>query len=342
MKSIDSNYIKEVRYEDAMSLLKAINYGGELYDALTNNFIYRGHYSEKYLLLPYALRPGVMDTFHPGMDYEDEKVLIATQLEISQVLGEYQLLQRFYNLCDKNVLRVPDCPRLRDSVIKKYDLVSFFGKEDWLPKDLWEIAALAQHYGIPTRLLDWTANIKTAMYFAIVDYIKPLSVEERLERTKLLFQNRGKVDYEYCEIWALDSKVVVAKEGKLPLQLIRPPYHGNPNLAAQEGVFTLWPVSKPRLPMKKDEKLDTTWLNQTPLDVLLVKKLEELKAEERPYLYRIAFPQSAVVELYQYLEREGHTAAKLFPGYGGVAKSIIEADSFRGKAMMQKKGSAES
>ena len=342
MKSIDSNYIKEVRYEDAMSFLRAINYGGELYDALTNNFIYRGHYSEKYLLLPYALRPGVMDAFHPGIDYKDETVFIATQLEISQVLGEYQLLQRFYNLCDKNVLRVPDCPRLRDSVIKNYDLVSFFGKEDWLPKDLWEIAALAQHYGIPTRLLDWTANIKTAMYFAIVDYIKPLSVEERLERTKLLFQNRGKVEDEYSEIWALDTNVVVAKEGKLPLQLIRPPYHGNPNLAAQEGVFTLWPVSKPRLPMKKDEKLDTTWLNQTPLDVLLVKKLEELKAEERPYLYRIAFPQSAAIELYQYLEREGHTAAKLFPGYGGVAKSIIEADKFKGKAIMREKSTAES
>lgn len=90
--------------------------------------------------------------------------------------------------------------------------------------------------------------------------------------------------------------------------------------------------------MKKDEKLDTTWLNQTLLDVLLVKKLEELKTEERLYLYRIAFPHSAAVELFQFLEREGHTAAKIFPGYGGVAKSIIEADRFRGKAMTQKKG----
>ena len=147
MKSVDSKYISEVHYDDAKSLLTAINYGGELYEALSKDFIYRGHYSEKYQLLPYALRPGVMDAFHPGMDYEDEKVFFTTQLEISQVLGEYQLLQRFYNLCDKNVLRVPDCPRLRDSVIKSYDLESFFAKEDWLPKDLWEIAALAQLTG---------------------------------------------------------------------------------------------------------------------------------------------------------------------------------------------------
>ena len=61
MKSIDSIYINEVRYDDAKSVLWAINYGGELYDALSKDFIYRGHYTEKYLLLPYALRPGVMD-----------------------------------------------------------------------------------------------------------------------------------------------------------------------------------------------------------------------------------------------------------------------------------------
>jgi len=76
MKSIDSMYIKEVRYDDAKSVLLAINYGGELYDALSNDFIYRGHYSEKYLLLPYALRPGVMDAFHPGMDYEDSIICV--------------------------------------------------------------------------------------------------------------------------------------------------------------------------------------------------------------------------------------------------------------------------
>lgn len=329
MKSIDSKYILEVCYNDAKSLLSAISYGGEMYNALSKDFIYRGHYTDKYLLLPFALRQGAMDVFHPGLDYNDIKFVIATQLEITQVLGEYQLLQRFYNLCDKNVLRVPDCPRLRESVIKNYDLAFLFDKEYWLPKDLWEIAALAQHYGIPTRLLDWTANIKTALYFAIVDYIKPLSSKERLGRTKQLMRNRGKVEGEYCEIWALDTKVIVAKEGKLPLQLIRPPYHGNPNLAAQEGVFTLWSVSKPQVLIKKGEKLDMTLLDRTPLDVLLVKKLEELKAEERPYMYRISFPQSAAIELYQFLEQEGHTAAKLFPGYGGVAQSIIEAVKFK-------------
>ena len=337
MKSIDSKYIAEVYYDDAKSLLRAINYGGEMYDALSKDYIYRGHYSDKYKLLPYALRQGVMDAFHPGLDYGNEREMIASQLEITQILSEYLILQRFYNLSDKNDLIVPECARLRDSVIKNYDLVSLFGKEDWLPRDLWEIAALAQHYGIPTRLLDWTANMKTALYFAVIDYVKPIPILDHLKKQKDYFMNRGKIEDDLCEIWALDTKVVVAKEGDLPLQLIRPPYHGNPNLAAQEGVFTLWPIPKPLYPQKEGAELDMTWVDKTPLDVLLVKKLEELNVDERPYLYRITFPQSSAIDIYRYLERENHTAAKLFAGYGGVAQSIKESFLFEDKAIMQAK-----
>lgn len=94
-------------------------------------------------------------------------------------------------------------------------------------------------------------------------------------------------------------------------------------------MFSLWTVQKPAIKLEKGAELDITFKKKTPLDSLLAMKLEELGVEEKPYMYRFIFPREAAVEIYSYLEREGHTAAKLFPGYSGVVQSMKERKSFR-------------
>lgn len=330
MKAVESEYIKDLHFATASDFLKSISYGGDLYNILNKNFIYRGHYSDGYSLVPYALRENVWDSFNSPIPRSDDQLKLVSELEYVQILYEYDILQRFYNLCDINKLWVPQSVRMRNSVIKRYDIDSIFMHEEWLPEEFWELAALAQHYGLPTRLLDWSTNINTALYFAVHDYIKPLDVYKRLELQRALIVNKGKQVENCMEIWALDVRVVIAKENILPLRIIRPAYSGNPNLSAQEGLFTLWQIHKPvRL---GDGLFAPDPVDRTPLDKLLTDRLSKGNEDTRPYMYHITIPQSAAVDIYSYLERINHTAAKLFPGYGGVAMSLKEEVGFKKKA----------
>ncbi|MCL0113594.1 FRG domain-containing protein, partial [Klebsiella pneumoniae] len=77
------------------------------------------------------------------------------------------ILRDFYKLADNHGLKVPNVEKLRNSLIGRYDYnFTQQGRIEWLSQDILEVAALAQHYGIPTRLLDWSYDPFVSSYFA--------------------------------------------------------------------------------------------------------------------------------------------------------------------------------
>jgi hypothetical protein len=301
------------RFTNVDEFLKSISYGGELFNLFAYGFFFRGHSKQEYKLIPSSLRK---EPFFKFLSFdnlsEDESIL--RDKEFIQIYQEYELLLQFYEGCDETSLKMPfiDDINFEYHIDKKAIFPHF---SEWIPQSMYGLAALAQHHRVPTRLLDWTRDITTAIYFALSDYL-----------------NGMVPDYSnHFEIWALDAKLVEDLGKDFPLRIIKPPYSENPNLSAQKGVFTLWKVSYDTLfpkELQKDDKSivveNDIEIDRRPLDEILISYFKNNpNLCKGTYLYRIVFPID-IPRLYKYITKMKANAKYLFPGYDGVRREMKE------------------
>lgn len=92
----------------------------------------------------------------------------------------------------------------------------------YVPDTDWEWLAVAQHYGLPTRLLDWTENPLIAAYFA--------TSEKESGSDSVIYCLDRKTHSEYSE-----------KESPFEIKEVKiyKPKHLTSRITAQRGVFTV-------------------------------------------------------------------------------------------------------
>lgn len=273
---------------------------------MLEGFIFRGHSQESYQLTPTALRAESADDFWSVCGGKP----IGDQWEMSfwQIRAEYNLLRSFYRLADQRGLQVPISDRMRSNLAQEYEflgLVHSHQQDIWIPRDLHEVAALAQHYGIPTRLLDWTYDIFVALYFA--------------------FKGAAGKDGNLV-IWALNKEYLSSLKGSVKqvgVEFITPHYSGNPNLNAQRGLFTLWSEVSPSMVevavMFQQQKVALT--DRRTLDERVFEALEY--EEGFPVFKKFIVPCSEATRGCVILDQIGYNPSRIFPGYDGVAKQIL-------------------
>lgn len=296
--------IKTHKYKTYDDLLFDLSPQGNLYK-IQNNYIFRGQ-AEDWNLIPSIFRKdnkSLLERYTFSMNLMENK-------EAAYRQAEYILLSKFYKNANDNGLKLPNTPFSGHNylaTIKMEDFIRITNIE-WLPSSLAELAALAQHYGVMTRLLDWSFDINVALYFATVEAIK--------ETVKTNFVDESKD----IVIWLLDYANFECNVNKnLPLKFIIPNYSANPNICAQKGILTYWEVPKTQISKSLENKI-----NSKPFDELIQGLSEKNISITETTIFKLVLPRRESLKIFKHLSTNHYNYARLFPSYYGAAQKIKE------------------
>jgi hypothetical protein len=166
-----------------------------------------------------------------------------------------------------------------------------------LPKGDWEWYFLMQHYGLPTRLVDWSMGSLIGLYFALKDNIgeAPAAVW-LLDPWELNKKSTGKAELLLTTDKGVNAYLppLFAKSPKLPDTPIAivPPYN-SPRITVQRGAFTVHGK------------------NRKGLEQIFTKRL-----------HKIEIPATHTVKMKRDLRAAGINEFTVFPDLDGLCREI--------------------
>lgn len=174
-----------------------------------NNMLFRGQAKANWKLSPSIFR----ENNHPSGSCEGNS--FGCDMD---VLAEWQYLNTFLENCDAAGVYLPGDNYISRQKIRS-ELTPYLdgGSVNWPSENLYDFIAIAQHYGLPTRFLDWTRRSYVAAYFAASEALKYRSTEP-------------------LAIWCFNH---IALRDFSEICVFPVPAGLNKNSAAQAGLFSL-------------------------------------------------------------------------------------------------------
>lgn len=324
------------------------NHANELFENLTSRgrgegSVYRGHGDSKYQLVPSFQREGSNDKF---LSLDDASRLTASSSPF----------RAFYQTANQMGLSLPSVSNDKHQNYTSespIDAINDFTDEveGEYDDDDFEIMAFAQHYRIPTPLLDWSRSPLVAMYFAASGALdafagkarKHLSISRVLEDQvpEKFRQKLGKYgEKKHLSVWRANNLALnelsrqrhlfeADTEDKYSVRFFTPKTQGNQNIVAQQGLLSIHCPTKMNAnfryatgPTKSLSQVFDEHLNWLDGRQSISPFLRESKDSGMLSEYKL--PYSQTVELLNLLGSCGIHAASVYPGHQGCAKRVQE------------------
>ena len=210
--------------------------------------------------------------------------------------------------------RRPDEDRYRHDFIQR--AIPFLSEATAVPTSDWDWYFLMQHYGLPTRLLDWTESSLVALYFAVHDtslktdgavwMLQPSVLNEISNGDRLIPPPM----HEYV------SRYLAPIWNRGPYQVPEPPLAIDPpcnsrRLAAQRGKFTIHGHRLAGIETQRKYRIAVARF--------------VISADSKPLIWR-------------QLQTAGITESVLFPGLSGLGAEIRDLYGLPWQSLPQKAG----
>lgn len=289
---MDEFYISTLgNYISTLERLKKQYYSHGNPSAVTN--VYRGLSDKKFLLLPSLFR-----TQDDRINFDEDKPEYVTNDKYLSYENELSILRSF----------IHEASRYIKLSSKEY--------VRW--------AEYAQHYGVPTRLLDWTSNPLVALYFAC-----KTNLEKDGKVWLLHLKNYDRIRYELQPKVLRDlTKDEAMKElfdGKVEQKypIVYTPYYVDDRMSAQSSFFMCWgSVKKPFEDLFSDQKYQMILPEVNPNERTFGKH------EDEALLFCFYIYADRKPSIMRELDTLGINEKTLFPGLDGIGRYVEQRFRF--------------